>query len=88
MVFSLFFFQNVSDYVIYTVNATDADIGVNQELKFSLDNYNNLFYIDASSGQVSRLTTVTLDYEKTTLYDVCFEIYLLKAYFCLWLGHF
>lgn len=66
----------MSDYVIYNVNATDADIGINQELVFLLDNYDTLFSIDAASGQIFRLTTVTLDYEQTALYDVRSQNYV------------
>lgn len=55
--------------VILTVEASDADAGVNGRVRFSLvDDFDNTFFIDASSGELSLLRS--LDFEMTSLYEL------------------
>ena len=55
--------------VILTVAASDADAGVNGRVRFSLvDDFDNTFFIDASSGELSLLRS--LDFESTILYEL------------------
>lgn len=46
--------DRTNGYVFFQVTASDADIGINKELEFSLDDYfNGTFAINGSSGEIS-----------------------------------
>ncbi len=57
---------------LLTVEATDEDSGVNGQVRYSLvDDHNNQFYIDATTGEISLLKP--LDFESVTEYRLMVE---------------
>ena len=60
-------------YVFFQVTATDADIGINKELEFSLvDDFSGTFDINGSSGEVSVIGTL----HKVTRDEYVLEVFV------------
>ena len=55
--------------VIYVVNATDKDIDNNGYLMYSLQNYESVFSIHPTNGEVKRIADI--DFEQIKDYEVC-----------------
>ena len=55
--------------LLYQINATDADSGLNQQLQFSIQNQDlfNKFYINASSGELYAATSLDREVQDTYL---------------------
>lgn len=59
--------------VLYDVDASDADINENALLQFSLQNYEDLFYIHPSTGVINLLGELDYD-DSVTEYQLSIEV--------------
>ena len=62
---------------IYSAHATDKDSRANGngEVKYRLENYNNLFNIDSMSGEIRLAIGAKLDFEEKERYEVIISAY-------------